>query len=106
MQELGSAWWRSTTTRKRSDGMDRFVAFEHAAVKARMKRLRQAQVDLQRRLDARKVQAEAEGRWVPSDPMYQRLASVLRQVRNDLRETGNEHARRTEVSERESVAAA
>jgi hypothetical protein len=85
--------------------MERFAAFEDAAVKARLGRLRRAEVDLQERIEARKVHAEAEGRWVPSDPMYQRLASVLRQVRDDLRDTEKEHSRRTAVRERGRLAA-
>jgi hypothetical protein len=85
--------------------MERFAAFEDAAVKARLGRLRRAEEDQQERIEARKVHAEAEGRWVPSDPMYQRLVSVLRQVRNDLRDTEKEHSRRTEVRERGRLAA-
>jgi hypothetical protein len=86
--------------------MKRFAAFEDSAVKVRLGRLRRAERDLQKRMEARKVQAEAEGRWVPSDPIYQRLASVLRGVRKDLDETGNEHSRRTALSERGRLAAA
>ena len=74
--------------------MKRFAAFENAALTARLGRLRRAEADLQERMEARRIQAAAEGRWVPSDPLYQRLASVLRQVRDDLRETEQEHSRR------------
>ena len=86
--------------------MGRFAAFEDTAVKARLGRLRRAERDLQKRIEARKAQAEAEGRWVPSDPIYQRLASVLRGVRRDLGETGTEHSRRTASRERTGLVAA
>ncbi len=85
--------------------MKRFAAFDDAALRARVGRLRRAEVDLQQRIEARRAQAEAEGRWVPSDPMYQRLASVLRQVRNDLLDTDNEHSRRAAMRERGRLAA-
>jgi uncharacterized membrane protein YccC len=75
--------------------MERFAAFEDSALQARLKRLRRAELELKERLQARLTQAEAEGRWVPSDPIYQRLSSVLRQVRNDLLDTEREHLRRT-----------
>jgi hypothetical protein len=86
--------------------MERFAAFPDAAVKARLGRLRRAEVDLLERIEARKAQAETEGRWIPSDPIYQRLASILRQVRSDLSETGKEHSRRTASRERGKLAAA
>jgi hypothetical protein len=37
--------------------------------------------------------------------MYQRLASVLKQVRSELRETEDEHLRRTNRSAAEELAA-
>jgi hypothetical protein len=79
--------------------VERFAAFEDSALRARLERLRRAELDLQDRVQKRIVQAEAEGRWVPSDPMYQRLASILRQVRTDLRETEQEDLRRTTASD-------
>jgi uncharacterized membrane protein YccC len=86
--------------------MKRFAAFEDSALQARLTRLRRAELDLQKRAQARIVQAEAEGRWVPSDPMYQRLSSVLRQVRADLHETEQEHLRRAGASPAEERLAA
>jgi len=84
----------------------RFAAFEDSALLARLRRLERAEVDLQERIQDRIRQAELEGRWVPSDPMYQRLASVLKQVRSELRETEQEHLRRTSRSDAEEPVAA
>jgi hypothetical protein len=75
--------------------MKRFAAFDDSALLARSRRLALTEVDLQNRVQHRIQEAEAEGRWVPSDPMYQRLASTLRQVRSELTETEQEHLRRT-----------
>jgi hypothetical protein len=77
----------------------RFAAFEDSALLARLRRLERTEVDLHERIQNRIRQAELEGRWIPSDPMYQRLASVLKQVRSELRETHREHLRRTNRSE-------
>jgi uncharacterized membrane protein YccC len=85
--------------------MERFAAFEDSALQARLKRLRRAELELKERLQARLIQAEAEGRWVPSDPIYQRLSSVLRQVRKDLLDTEHEHLRRTAASAGKRLAA-
>ena len=78
--------------------MKRFAAFEDSALLARLARLARTEVDLQERIEARIGQAELEGRWVPSDPMYQRLASALKQVRSELRETEQEHLTRMSTS--------
>ena len=78
--------------------MKRFAAFEDSALVARLTRLARTEVDLQERLQARIQQAELEGRWVPSDPMYQRLASTLRGVRSELQETEQEHLTRMSTS--------
>jgi hypothetical protein len=75
--------------------MERFAAFENAALRARLERLRRAERELQARIDFRIAEAEADGRWVPSDPIYQRLAAVLRQVRRELHDTGREYLRRS-----------
>ena len=75
--------------------MRRFAAFEDSALLARLERLARAEVDLQERIQNRVRQAELEGRWVPSDPIYQRLASTLKQVRSELQDTEQEHLRRT-----------
>lgn len=78
--------------------MKRFAAFEDSALLARLTRLAQTQVDLQERIEARIRQAGLEGRWVSSDPIYQRLVSALRQVRSELRDTEQEHLTRMSTS--------
>jgi hypothetical protein len=89
----------------RREVVTRFAAFEDPALLARLRRLERTEVDLQERIQNRIGEAELEGRWVPSDPMYQRLASVLKQVRSELRETEQEHLRRTSRSDAEELAA-
>jgi hypothetical protein len=74
--------------------MNRFSAFEDAALLHRRERLERAEHDLQQRTAARVLQVEAEGRWLRSDPQYQRLSSVLKKVREDLRDTEKEILRR------------
>jgi hypothetical protein len=74
--------------------MKRFSAFEDAALLHRVERLERAEQDLQQRTTARILQVDAEGRWLRSDPQYQRLSSVLKKVREDLRETEKEILRR------------
>ena len=78
--------------------MKRFAAFEDSALLARLTRLARTEVDLQERIETRIRQAELEGRWVPSDPMYQRLASALKQVRSELRDAEQEHLTRMSTS--------
>lgn len=78
--------------------MKRFAAFEDSALLARLTRLARTEVDLQERIQARIRQAGLEGRWVPSDPIYQGLASALRQVRSELRDTEQEHLTRMSTS--------
>jgi hypothetical protein len=77
--------------------MKRFAAFEDSALEARLERLRRSAVDLQDRVHARMAEAEREGRWVPSDSLYQRLSSLLKQVREHLQQTQQEHERRLEL---------
>jgi hypothetical protein len=86
--------------------MERFAAFEDSALLARIQRLQRAERDLEERMRNRARQAEVEGRWIPSDPMYQRLSSVVRQVRKDLRETEQENVRRASASAAREAAAA
>jgi hypothetical protein len=74
--------------------MNRFSAFEDTALLHRIERLERAEQDLQQRTMARVAQVEAEGRWLRSDPQYQRLSSVLKKVREDLRDTEKEISRR------------
>ena len=75
--------------------MRRFAAFEDSALLGRLERLARAELDLQERIQNRVREAELDGRWVPSDPIYQRLASALKQVRSELQDTEQEHLRRT-----------
>jgi len=74
--------------------MDRFSAFEDAALLHRIERLERAERDLQQRAMARASRAEAEGRWLRSDPEYRHLSNVLKKVREDLRDTEDEYVRR------------
>ena len=75
--------------------MERYAGFENSASRARIERLTSAERDLQARIDAQVFEAEAAGRWVSSDPMYQYLVSALRQVRIELCHTEQEHLRYT-----------
>lgn len=74
--------------------MERFSAFDDAALLHRIDRLERAEHDLQQEMMARISRADAEGRWVRSDPHYQSLSSVLKKVRDDLLDTENEFLRR------------
>ena len=81
--------------------MDRYELFDNSALSAHLEGLRKTELDLQERTRARATRAESEGRWVPSDPMYQSLSFVLRGVRNDLKATEREHRKRMEMSSAE-----
>lgn len=83
--------------------MNRFSAFEDAALLHRIERLERAEQDLQQRTMARVSQVEAEGRWLRSDPQYQRLSSVLKKVREDLRDTEKEILRRNVSATRKAA---
>jgi hypothetical protein len=65
---------------------DRFVELDDNAAQTRVARLRREVVDLQKRVQDRSARARAEGRWIPSDPIYQRLASALERVRRELQQ--------------------
>ncbi len=78
--------------------MKRFAAFEDSALMARLQRLARTEIDLQERIQTRIREAELERRWVSSDPAYQRLAAALKQVRNELRDTEQEHLTRMGTS--------
>ena len=78
--------------------MERFAGFEDGALHARAERLRRAELDLDERVRDRVAQAQSQGRWVPTDPLYQRLSAVLKQVRSDLADTENERARRSKAA--------
>ena len=74
--------------------MNRFSAFEDAALLRRIERLERAEHDLQQRTIARIAQVDAEGCWLMSDSQHRHLASMLKKVRDDLRETNEELVRR------------
>ena len=74
----------------------KLAAFEDAALDGRIERLRRSEVDLRERIQARVEEAERQGRWVPSDPVCQRLSGLLRQVQRDLSETEEEKLWRME----------
>lgn len=75
--------------------MKRFAAFENDALKARLVRLQRAEADLDERIRQCVEHAQAQGRWVRSDPLYQRLVGVVSRVRNEIRDTEAELARRS-----------
>ena len=70
--------------------LERFSAFEDAALLHRVERLERAEHDFQQRTMRRVSQVHAEGRWLRSDPQYQHLASLLKRVWHDLRDTEDE----------------
>lgn len=78
--------------------MNRFAEFEDLALMGRLQRLARAEIDLEERIRSRIREAELERRWVSSDPAYQRLAAVLKQVRSELRDTEQEHLTRMSTS--------
>ena len=73
------------------------AAFENSALQARVERLRRSERDLHERIQMRIAQAESEDRWVPSDPIYQRLSFVLRHVRTEISDTEGEIVRRRKL---------
>ena len=78
--------------------MERFISFEDHALKARVERLKRAQQDLQQRITTRTSQVLIEQRWLRSDPLYQQLSSILRNVVNNLHEADQELLRRASAS--------
>ena len=74
--------------------MDRFSGFEDAQLEARLARSQRAEQDLQERVAKRISQVSIEGRWLRSDPLYQRLSSILSQVREDIKDAEQELFRR------------
>lgn len=78
--------------------MEQFRAFEDPALEGRLKRSRRAEQDLQERVLTRISQVEADGRWLRSDPLYQRLSSILKKVQVDMREIEHELIRRGAAS--------
>ena len=74
--------------------MERFSAFDDAALLHRIDRLERAEHDLQQEMMVRISRADAEGQWARSDAQYEHLSSVLKKVRDDLLDTENEFLRR------------
>ena len=56
----------------------------------RIHRLERRENNVQRRAMARRSQLEAEGRWPGGDAQYLQLASVLQELRDNLRKTEDE----------------
>ena len=84
--------------------MKRLERYEDAALFDRLERLDRAEADLQKRVAARVSQLQTENRWVPSDPLFQQLSSVLKRVRDDMRETEEELLLRGRISAARKVA--
>ena len=55
------------------------------ALQSRVARLKVEEQDLAGRVSKRMAALEAEDRWHKSDPLYQRLSSVLEGIREALR---------------------
>jgi hypothetical protein len=64
---------------------------------ARIQRLKREEQDLRERIASRVP--GLTGRWLGSDPLYQRLSSVLSNVRGDLLEAEKQLLRRTPGAE-------
>ena len=84
--------------------MKRLERYEDAALFDRLERLDRAEVDLQKRVAARMSQLRTEDRWIPSDPLFQQLSSVLKRIRDDMRETEEELLLRGRISAARKVA--
>ena len=74
--------------------MNCFRMLEDAALQSRIGRLKVEERDLAERVVKRMAAIETESRWHKSDPLYQRLSSVLRRIRDDLQGAEHELARR------------
>lgn len=61
----------------------------------RIERLRREIRDFEVRTSRHKAALDREGRYVPSDPLYQRLASIRDYLRSELRATQEKLDRRT-----------
>jgi hypothetical protein len=72
----------------------RFSGFEDAQLEGRLARSKRAEQDLQERVAKRISDVNIEGRWLRSDPLYQRLSSILSQVSEDIKDAEHELSRR------------
>ena len=84
--------------------MKQLERYEDVALFDRLERLERAEVDLQKRVAVRMSQLDAEDRWVRSDPLFQQLSSVLKRIREDMRETEEELLLRGRISAARKVA--
>jgi len=67
---------------------------EHRALQNRAARLKLEEQDFTKRVARQMAALKAENRWHKSDPMYQRLSSVLAGIQKDLRNAEHELLRR------------
>ena len=85
--------------------MNCFRMLEDAALQSRIGRLKLEEQDLAERVIKQMAALETENRWHKSDPLYQRLSSVLQRVREDLGDAEQELARRANELPRRDVSA-
>jgi hypothetical protein len=86
--------------------MNGFETLEATDLESRIVRLRREERDLSGRVARQLAWLENGGRWYQSDPLYQRLSSVLNTVRQDLLDAENEALRRASASTPSSLPAA
>jgi len=68
--------------------VNKFTTIDDAPLRARIWRLELEEQDLCKRVAQRVSTVESEGGWLKSDPLYQRLSSVLAGVRESLGNAG------------------
>ena len=78
--------------------MSAFRMLEATDLESRIARLRWELRDLTERVAKQVAGLESADRWYRSDPLYQRLSSVLKSVRRDLQDAENEALRRVSTS--------
>ncbi len=74
--------------------MDSLSMLGDAALQSRIDHLKVDEQDLAERVGKQRARLEAEDRWNASDPLYQRLFFNLGRIREDLRNSESEVARR------------
>lgn len=74
--------------------MDSLRMLGDAALQSRIDHLKVNEQDLAERVGKQRARLEAEDRWNASDPLYQRLFFNLVRIREDLRNSEGEEARR------------
>jgi len=80
-----------------------FGMLEDAALQSRVGRLKVEEQGLAERVAKQMAALETANRWHKSDPLYQRLSSVHRRVREDLRNAEQELARRAQELPRRGI---